>query len=60
LDTIIGGGATSTPMAARRRKFDGPAAATATMPVPARVAQWIERLPPEEEVGGSNPSSRAL
>jgi hypothetical protein len=26
---------------------------------PARVAQWIERLPPEEEVGGSNPSSRA-
>lgn len=25
----------------------------------AAVAQWIERFPPEEEVGGSNPFSRA-
>lgn len=23
------------------------------------VAQWIERFPPEEEVGGSSPFSRA-
>jgi hypothetical protein len=26
----------------------------------AAVAQWIERFPPEEEVGGSNPPSRAI
>lgn len=26
----------------------------------AAVAQWIERLPPEEKVGGSNPLSRAI
>lgn len=25
----------------------------------AAVAQWIERLPPEEKVGGSNPFGRA-
>ncbi len=26
---------------------------------PAPVAQWIERLPPEQEVAGSNPAGRA-
>ena len=31
----------------------------ATMRRPARVAQWIERWPPEPKVAGSNPAARA-
>ena len=37
----------------------GPGAARDTMARLAPVAQWIERCPPEAEVGGSNPSWRA-
>ena len=31
-----------------------------TLTIPAPVAQWIERCPPEPEVAGSNPAGRVL
>jgi hypothetical protein len=36
-----------------------PSPPSSIIPKYAAVAQWIERFPPEEEVGGSSPFSRA-